>query len=479
MAMTGFRRFFPPLEILTPEQLEEIHQGTLAVLERTGIQITHKRALKLLKENGCRIDSARNRVRFPPGLVEACLRRAPSCFTVKARDPKKDLMIGGNTTYFGSAPGTKTIDLDTWEPREVSRTEFFEALTVLDALDNIHYLTSFTPYFGYQGVPQDMIMLETCAAKIRYSTKCQTVGYSNNSEIFQLQMAQAAGIELVCTVTPSPPLTLYDDALEACFRWADADMPCRILSGAVYGATGPATIAGSSLTNNAEVLAALVILQLIRPGLRVIVKDMAVPQNMRTGAPAFSNIGACLHGVVFNQLCRKYGIPAEFNSAYPNSKMPDYQCGYEKALMVFNAAVSGAHMQFLAGAVHGQLTHHPLMSILDNDLAGIVGRFLEGVEVSRDTLAVDLIDEIGPIPGQYLTTAHTRQWWRKEQYMPKVADALTYSEWQAAGKKGCLDHAKERLQEILTTHQPVPIPAAVEADIERIMNDARKYYKLQ
>ena len=304
------------------------------------------------------------------------------------------------------------MDLETWEPKEVNREEFFQALTVLDALENVHYLTSFTPYFGYQGVDQDMIMLETCASKIRCSTKCQTVGYSNNSEIFQLQMVQAAGVEVVCTVTPSPPLTLYDDTLEACFRWAQADMPCRILSGAVYGATGPATIAGSTLTNNAEVLAALVVLELIRPGLRVIIKDMAVPQNMRTGSPTFSNMGACLHGVVFSQLCRKWDVPSEFNSAYPNSKVPDYQGGYEKAFMVYNAALSGAHMQFLAGAIHGQLTHHPVQAVLDNDLAGMVGRFLEGVEVSDDSLALDLIDQVGPIPGEFLSSAHTRKWWR-------------------------------------------------------------------
>jgi trimethylamine--corrinoid protein Co-methyltransferase len=479
MAMKGFRRTFKPLEILNEERIEEIHRGTLTVLERTGIRIEHKRTLKLLKENGCSLDSRNMRVRFPAGLVEECLRKAPSCFMVKARDPKNDLLVGGNTTYFGSEPGTKTVDLATWEPREATEKEFFDGLTVLDALPNIHFLTSFTPYFGYKGVPQDMIMLVTCAAKIRHSTKCQTVGYSNNSELFTIQMAQALGIDMICTVTPSPPLTLYDDALEACFRYAEAGLPCRVLSGAVYGASGPATIAGSTLTNNAEVLAGLVILQLIRPGLRVVIKDMAFPQNMKTGAPAFGNIGCCLHGSIFSQLCRRYEVPSEFGSAYPNAKTPDYQCGYEKALSAFNAAISGSHMQFLAGGLYGQITHHPVQSILDNDLAGIVGRFLEGVDVNHETLALDLIDEVGPIPGEYLTSSHTRQWWRREQYMPEAADSLPYPEWIRTGKKGCVDYAKERLEQILATHEPVPLTPEADAEIERILDEARKYYKLQ
>ncbi|GAH16942.1 unnamed protein product, partial [marine sediment metagenome] len=126
----------------------------------------------------------------------------------------------------------------------------------------------------------------------------------------------------------------------------------------------------------------------------------------------------------------------------------------------------------------GELTAHPLQAILDDDIAGMIGRFIEGVTVSNETIALDLIEQVGPIPGNYLNTAHTREWWKKEQFVPKVADELTYPEWMKTGKKDCLDYAKKRMEEILATHKvSIPLTPSQEEDIKRILNEARKYYR--
>jgi len=141
------------------------------------------------------------------------------------------------------------------------------------------------------------------------------------------------------------------------------------------------------------------------------------------------------------------------------------------------AALSGANIIGLQGAISSELTHHPVQAILDDDIAGMVGRFLEGIEVNDETLAIDLIEEVGPIPGHYLGTEHTRKWWKREQFVPKVADRLTYPEWMQKGKKSALDYAKERMEEILATHRPTPLTTSQEEDIERILEEARKYYR--
>jgi len=477
MAMKGFTRRIKPIEILNDEQFESIHRGTLDVLENVGMRIEHKKALSLLEKNGCHVDHSSRRVKFPPGLVEECLRKAPSSFRVRARDSKNDLIIGGNTVYFGPAPGKQTVDIDTWEPREATRKETYDCLTVLDALPNIHFLPSYTPYFGFEDIPPVMRIPEICAAKIRNSSKWLFEGHSNDCEVFVIQMAEALGIDIMESVLASPPLTYYGEAMECAFRLAEAGMPARVLTGPVSGATAPATIAGSVLTANAEIIAGVVILQLIRPGLRVEVKDFTFPQNMKTGAPAFANIGVSLHGVIFNQIWRRYGIPVGMTTAYPNSKVSDSQLGYEKALIALNAALSGVNLQLVQGSVHGELTHHPVQAIIDDDLVGMVGRFIEGVEINEETLALDLIAEVGPIPGEYLSKAHTRKWWRTEQFLPQVADVLTYPEWLRTGKKTCLDYAREKMEEILATHKPTPLSPDQEKDIETILEDARKFYK--
>jgi len=153
MALKGFTRNFKPLEILTEEQVEAIHRGTLEVLWVTGVRVEHERALKLFESNGCKVDYDDMRVRIPPALVEECIRKAPSSFHAEARDYKKSLMLGDNNLYFGGAPGLQTLDLDTWEPRVATRKENYDGVTVLDALPNVHFLCPYTPYFGFEGVP--------------------------------------------------------------------------------------------------------------------------------------------------------------------------------------------------------------------------------------------------------------------------------------------------------------------------------------
>jgi trimethylamine--corrinoid protein Co-methyltransferase len=107
----------------------------------------------------------------------------------------------------------------------------------------------------------------------------------------------------------------------------------------------------------------------------------------------------------------------------------------------------------------------------------MIGRFMEGIAVNDETLAIDLIEEVGPIPGHFLNKEHTRKWWRLEQFVPKAADRLTYPEWMDTGKKSCLDYAKERMEEILATHKATPLTPSQEGDVERILEEARKYYE--
>jgi len=478
MSRKGFTRNFRPLQVLTDEQIEAIHRGTLEVLEETGIRIEHQKALKILEDAGCRVDRSNMRVKIPPALVEECLSKCPSSFHLKARDPKNDLIIGGNTVYFSTFPGMQTVSLDTWEARSATRKENADALKILDALDNLHLITPYTPYFDVEGIPPVMALPESVAAKIRYTTKPQFVGYQHNSEIFAIRMAQALGIEIMGISLAAPPLTYNQDAIESMFRFTEAGFPVFIGSGAVMGGTAPATIAGSTITNNAELLAGIVLTQLIKPGTRVLVSEFVFPQDMRTGAPAFGAIGVSLHQVVFNQIWRKYQIPRHNSAAAPtSSKKPDFQCGYEKAIAVLTAALAGANVIQLHGGIHGELVFHPLQAILDDDIAGMVGRFIKGVEVTDETLAIDLIEETGPIPGCYLNKEHTRKWWKKEQFIPAVADRLTYPEWIKKGKKSTLDYAKERMEEILTTHQVPPLSREQDKQIDEILKEARRYYE--
>jgi len=476
--LKGFTRIFKPLEILNEEQIEAIHAGTLDVLRRTGIRFESEKALKLFEKNSCKVDYSNNRVRFPEGLVEDCLRKCPSSFHVKARDSINDMIWGGNTTYFQALSGTKSIDLDTWEPKTPTRKEYYDAITILDALDNIHIVPWYTPWFGFKNIPSVMAMPEGLAARLRNSSKFICANYSMGCEVFNIEMAKAVGAELRTSMAAAPPLTFYSDAVESAYRVIEAGFILLLVSGSVYGGTSPSTIVGSLITGNAEIMAGIVLAQLIKPGTRVIVQDFSFPQNMRSGSPAFGDIGISLHQAAFNQIWRKYEIPRDGGVSYPSSKKIDYQAAYEKTIISFIGALSGTNTIWIQGSLYGELAFHPVQAIIDDDLVGMIGRFLEGIEVSEETMALDLINEVGPVPGHYLNKAHTRKWWEKEQFVPKVGDRLTPPEWLKTGKKDCIDYAKKRYDEILSTHKVnPPLTDSQENDIEEILKKAREYYR--
>lgn len=476
--MKGFTRRVKPPEILTEEQIEVIHQGTLNVLQTTGIKLESSKFLKFFEKNGCDVDRADNRVRFPEDLVEDCLRKCPATFRVRARDPQNDLLIGGDTLYFTQYAGMNTVDLNTWEPREATREEYYDYVKVLDALENVHFLSSY-PYFGFKGLPLGMHIPEGMAAKIRMSSKCQIESNMQDAHVFCMEMARAVGGEVMQVLESSSPLMLSDEQVSAAFTYGKQGAATRLASGAVSGASAPATIAGSLVSNNAENIASLVMMQLIKPGTRVVARNTIFPQNMRSGSPAFGNAWVFLFQVAFNQIWRRYEIPAEINTiGASSSKKIDFQCGYEKMGGALIAALSGVSLIYFHGGIHAELSSHPVQALLDSDVAGTIGHFIEGFDVSEETLAIDLINQVGPIPGHFLAKEHTRKWWKEEQYVRKVADEMTYAEWTESGKKDCIDYAKERMQEILSTHKvSLPLTPSQEEEIERILKEARECYK--
>jgi trimethylamine--corrinoid protein Co-methyltransferase len=388
------------------------------------------------------------------------------------------LSFGGNTSCFLPFPGKDIIDLETWEPRVPTRKEFYDTVKIMDALDTVHYTGSYVPYFGFENVPAVMQMLEGDAANFRNSTLPLHCNYGYDCEIFAINMAKALGAVNLGVVAVSPPLTYQEDSCTSAFRNIEAGFPLYIQSGATYGATSPVTIAGATVTNNAELMAGVVLAQLTKPGTGVLVSDFGFPQNMRSGHPLFGRIESSMHQVVFNQIWRGYKIPiGNHSTGVSNSKRIDYQCGYEKTSSCLLSLLSGANEIGFHGCVYGELSFHPVQLILDDDVVGMIGRLLEGMEVSGETLAFDLINEVGPIPGTYLTEEHTRKWWKKSQFAPKSTDSLTYQEWMEEDKKDCIKYAKERMEEIIETYKPEPLSDSEEEAIEDILEEARKYYR--
>lgn len=166
------------------------------------------------------------------------------------------------------------------------------------------------------------------------------------------------------------------------------------------------------------------------------------------------------------------------SSIYTSSKKIDFQNGIERGLPAILSAISGANAIQLYGGIYGEITHSPIQAILDEDLVGIIGRFLESVKVNDETIALDLIHSVGPMPGHFLDSEHTQKWWKKEQFMPDCSDLLTYPEWEMMGKNDCIYYATKKMEKILKEHDmSVKLTPEQENEIEETVKDLENFYK--
>jgi len=475
----GFQRNFNPVKILTDSQVEALHRATLDVLEKTGVKFESERALKLLEKNGCIVDYEERIARMPGYLVEECIRQTPSSFMIKARNPKNDIRIGGATLHFMSSAGARYTDVETGEVRQATQKENDDGVLVSDALDTIDLFPSYTPYFEIEGVPPIMLCPISCASRIRFTSKASRGAQATDSFIFETQLAQAAGQQLIGVCEAAAPLSYPEDAINAAFEYTSAGFPMYIAAGSVMGGSAPVTAAGATISNNVELLAVVVLIQCMRPGTGICGNDFVTPMDMESGGFLFGALGVNLHQMAFNQIWTQlYKIPTvNTGSAFSNSKLIDYQSGYEKTHTAMASALSGANVIVLHGGVTAELAYNPILSVINDDVANIIGRTIEGFEVNDETMAVELIEQVGPVPGTFLNKTHTRLNWKKEYFVPKVADRLSYQEWQRQGRKTTIDKAKERMEEILATHKPDPITPEQDKDINKILEEAGKHYR--
>ncbi|MBM3701470.1 MAG: hypothetical protein FJW63_00525, partial [Actinobacteria bacterium] len=163
-------------------------------------------------------------------------------------------------------------------------------------------------------------------------------------------------------------------------------------------------------------------------------------------------------------------------SAFSNAKIIDYQLGAEKLPLAMASALSGANLIVLHGGVTAELAYNPILAIIDDDIAKTIGRIVEGFDVNDATIGLDVIREVGS-SGTFLNTKQTRTMWKTEDYMPKIFDKTSYQEWINTGKKTVVNKAKERYEEILATHKPVPVTPEQDKEIDRILKEATEYYK--
>jgi len=310
-----------PLSILTDDQVARIHYGALDVLEKTGVVFESEEALAILGKAGCSVDQSTSLVKFPGWLVEECIQRCPSSFSLKARNPEYNIRLGSPYLYFMSCPGLFLQDLETGERRQAVLSDIGPLVRMLDALDEIHLV--FMPVGTVTDRPEPVVFEHITAEVMRNTEKVGVGANFHGSAKWIIEMCRVTDQQVRTAMSPTSPLTYRRHTIEGGLQFARAAFPQLICPGIFMGASGPVTLAGTLVQQTAEQLAGAVLLQLAVPGAGVVLSCYTHILDMRTATPSIGSVETALIGVGLAQIARFYGVPCQTSFPWADSTNMD------------------------------------------------------------------------------------------------------------------------------------------------------------
>lgn len=463
------------LEILTQEQVEQIHNASLHIIEQTGIRFPSARALDIWEENGAQVDRDTQTVKVKSEMIENALKLGRPVYPLSARNPEQDLPLDGNHVYLGTdGCGVQVQDLLSGELRTSSLNDVREIARVADTLPEIAF--HWVPVSAQDRPPQTRGLHEIKTIWENSTKHVQTESIYNLDEArAAVEMARilAGGSEelrerpllsiMQCT---APPLGQDGGSLDAALVSAEAGLPVGFMTMTSSLTTAPATLAGNLAVGNAEVISAAALIQLAYPGSPFFYAAAQTASDPRTGVYTGGGPEDFLFGAATNKLADFYNMPLSMGSFATGAKEPNWQAGIENSLSTFMASIVMSDMLLGAGLLHGSRIFSYEQLLLDCEIFDIVYQMMKGIEVNAETLALDAIHAVGP-GCNYLAQKHTRRHMR-ELWLPKYFDRRTYEEWAQKRDDG-RDWAREKAIQILDKHQPEPLDPKIIAELDRII----------
>jgi trimethylamine--corrinoid protein Co-methyltransferase len=464
------------LNILSPEQVQRIHTATLDIIENVGVRFPSKRALDIWEEHGATVDRDRMIVKAPGDLIESALKKAPPAYDLSARDPSQDLALDGNHVYVGTdGCGVEVLDIHTGQRRRSCLQDVADIARVADKMEEVAF--HWVPVSA-QDCPPETRGLHELRAVWENSTKhLQTESiYSEKEARAAVEMAAvlAGGYDALrkrpllsimeCT---APPLGQDGGSLDAALVAAEFGLPTGFMTMASCLTTGPATVAGTLLVGNAEVISATALIQLAYPGAPVFYAAAQTAADLRTGGYTGGGPEDFLFGAATNLLSDFYHIPLSMGSFATGAKQPDWQAGIENSLSTFMASIVMSDMLLGVGLLHGSRIWSFDQMMMDCEIFSIVQKTIQGFPVDDESLAMEVIRTVGP-GGNFLSQKHTLKHMR-ELYVPQYMDRRPYNVFEEK-KDSSGDWAHARALQILATHLPDALDPRVSAEFNKIIS---------
>jgi trimethylamine--corrinoid protein Co-methyltransferase len=467
----------PQFRVLSDPQIEKVYQATLECLFRTGVNVLNAEARGLLAGAGARVEG--KRVYIPPHIIQDAVAAAPRTFSIWGRDPKYRMQIVPDRVYFGPGPTcTYFLDAETGERRRTRRGDPGLTARVCDALEHIDYAMG----LGWIGdVHPELAPVYEFAEMIANTGKPVlpwAITHDNIKDIYQIALAVAGSEDNLrqrpffgLFTTYQSPLQLTDVELANALWAVEHDVPVIYMGGGCAGASAPITGAGLFVIYLAGALSGLAIMQLKRRGASVCIGGVPQPMDLKTGIPAYGGPEMSLYSAAMADISRYLGVPFMGTAGATESKVLDLQAAIEGTVQVILSGLSGATLVHDIGFLDNTDTGSLEMLVMTDEVIAMARRIMRGVEVSDDTLMLDLIDQIGPA-GEFMSAEETARRCRAEIWVPRLMDRERWINWQAAGARTMQERITARLRTILATHTPPPLPPGAAEKIQAVLDAA-------
>ena len=457
---------------LTEESIDRVRQTAMRVIEEVGFEVNSETALELFRGAGAWVEPGKHLVRLPQKRAMELIEMAPSEVRLCGQDEKHDILLGGQRVYTGTGGTALYIyHPDTGERKLATLDDLKCIAKLVDKLDNIHLFM--LPTYPSE-LPIEQVDVNRFFAGLDNTTKHVMGGVYTLDGVKQIiRMAElVAGSSerlrqrplismITCSISPLKMDRQYGDLVVTIAR---SDIPLVCPAEPLCGATSPVTLAGNLVIQTVDSLMGVMLTQVSNPGTPVIFGSVATSTDLRDLKYLAGSVEMGLLNAAGAQMAQFYKLPFYATGGMTDSKVLDAQSGYESAVTSLLCALAGANfIHDAAGLMEFALTACYEKYVIDNEILGMVMRAVEGIKVNDDTLAFDLIKQVGP-GGNFVTAKHTRRFMRGEHYQPTLSDRDSRDEWEAKGGKTTWGRAAERMERIIANHN-YSLPAAIRQQV--------------
>lgn len=458
-------------ELLTQEQVERIHEASLEILQEVGFKVRYEPARELFARHGCSVDG--ERVKFPREVVEKYRKLTPPKFTFHGRDPKFDKTIPDDSPVIVTASSAPDI-IDPVTGRE-RRAESGDIARIAHLINELPGYDMFSISTLADDAPKDQFTISRLYPALKYCLKpIRTTTTDHKDTLAMMEMAYivAGGKDaykehpfLTHHYCPTvSPLSMDNLSTENVMYFAGEGLPVYPTIVPNAGLTSPMSMAGTLVQGNAEYLATVVLMQMVKEGTPTIYATLATVADMRSGAYTSGAIECGMLHMAFAQLARYYNVPCGGYIGLTNAKLNDAQSGYETGMSGMGGLVGGMDMFNIGGLIDALKTFDFAKAVIDDEIAQMMKRVKRGISFSEEDLGVNLIKEVGP-GGSFIVAKHTISRMKTEAVMTKIADRDARTIWE---KKGALDiqaRAMNKVKEIMAKNTAPLLTPEVEVQL--------------